>query len=141
MTDSRTALVDLKPCPFCGGPAEINYDFPEEAWQVPVVCQFCGAAVGADTEELAIAAWNRREAADALQGGGWREIASSPKDGTRVLVFSAVDGVNSSHWDGGMWQGLPWRPVRNPDYNLSRPTHWQPLPSPPAPTTAAGVES
>ncbi len=59
----------------------------------------------------------------------WQPIESAPKDGTRLLVFSPVDGVVSSHWEGGVWQGLPWRSPRNAA--KAAPTHWMPLPSPP----------
>lgn len=61
----------------------------------------------------------------------WMPIETAPKDGTRVLIFSPVDGVVSSHFECGVWQGLPWRPVRNPDYEAANPTHWAHLPSGP----------
>lgn len=61
----------------------------------------------------------------------WMPIETAPKDGTRILISSPTDGVLSSHFDGGNWQGRPWRPVRSAEYEASKPTHWMPLPAPP----------
>lgn len=59
----------------------------------------------------------------------WQPIETAPKDGTRLLVFSPVDGVVSSHWEAGTWQGLPWRAPHNAA--KAAPTYWMPLPAPP----------
>ena len=56
----------------------------------------------------------------------WRDIASAPKDGTRVLL--AKKGVHAMHtafWRDGVWH------CGNLQY-FNGPTHWQPLPLPPA---------
>lgn len=48
-------MIELKPCPFCGGNAYIGNG---RTW---VRCVECGAETGCyDTEEEAIEAWNRR---------------------------------------------------------------------------------
>lgn len=49
----------LKLCPFCGGNARLNEDGRIEAFMVS--CVNCGGSSPyAETEEAAIAAWNRR---------------------------------------------------------------------------------
>ena len=67
--------------------------------------------------------------------GGWRDIASAPKDGTRFLTFDDYYGVRmgrafirADHDD--------WLSYVDCNGNSSkggiRATHWQPLPAPPA---------
>ena len=63
-------MSELKPCPFCGGEAELRYHpssmrDPEcRAWEAG--CSICDARVGSTiyaigkTKQDAIAAWNRR---------------------------------------------------------------------------------
>ncbi len=62
----------------------------------------------------------------------WRTIESAPKDGTHMLMLQ--DGYISEawwrldvfekeyEWGGSSWSYAPWK----------QPTHWQPLPPPPA---------
>jgi Lar family restriction alleviation protein len=65
MSDLPNPTVEpLKPCPFCGGKATF-YDYqyksppPDLYW---VACNECGVDThdGSDSQEAAIAAWNRR---------------------------------------------------------------------------------
>ena len=55
---------------------------------------------------------------------GWRDIASAPKDGTRILVSRKYDAydhdlIGIDHWrDGGWFSRLQMQP-----------THWRPLPA------------
>ena len=50
-------MIDLKPCPFCGGLARTSKE--RGFWFVE--CPFCGSRCGyMFTEERAVKAWNRR---------------------------------------------------------------------------------
>ncbi len=95
--------------------------------------------------ELKLRAWNTR-APSALPVSGWRDIATSPRDGTPILAGS----INHKCREVVCWQdGLPRGQIEvegaveegwvndgqlkdrfhaNPNYF----THWQPLPSPPS---------
>jgi hypothetical protein len=77
---------------------------------------------------------------------GWRPIETAPKDGTPVLVgheqavFSAwweKDGTqtNTNHpgWVDGTTNSYE-------EYTTYEPTHWMPLPAPPATATPEGGE-
>lgn len=75
-----------------------------------VECVPCGVRIGwHDTEELAIAAWNRRAPA-------WQPIATAPKDGTVILAYNGERVL------------VRWSDIDNCH---PQPTHWFPLPSPP----------
>lgn len=69
----------------------------------------------------------------------WRDIASAPKDGTPIIVarrhdtFGWVRGWAT--WEGeGIVSGWISRGFSEVPGNLglAHPTHWQPLPLPPA---------
>lgn len=68
-------------------------------------------------------------------GDGWQDIASAPRDGTRfdVWVPSESGGYRVTDlWfghSGKLYGGDPW-PADLPRW----PTHWMPLPNPPAST-------
>lgn len=59
-------MAELKPCPFCGGEAELSSPrFIPHAW---VACKKCGVSTPTHTaftpreaKEQAVNAWNRRE--------------------------------------------------------------------------------
>jgi|GEM_PF-7012714 len=65
-------MAELKPCPCCGSPLV-------SAWWDTVQCDECHATIAGDTQEDAIAKWNRRvvtpaqveAAAEALGGHGF----------------------------------------------------------------------
>ena len=98
--------------------------------------------VGTDIERLLAAVRKRVRGAltlpgDAPQAAGadpvpvcqWREIATAPKDGTRVLVmweyWSADPFV--AYFKHGRWNGE----VALSECSDDGPTHWMPLPAPP----------
>jgi hypothetical protein len=70
----------------------------------------------------------------AAEREAWRPIETAPKDGTAVLLFRQLDG-SDGYWLVGWWQeadaGWFWG-----SHKLLReamaPTHWMPLPTPPA---------
>ena len=62
-------MTDLKPCPFCGGKAQIDkipkWDWESREYDYQIRCQESGCIATSlnyfyDTEEAAIEAWNRR---------------------------------------------------------------------------------
>lgn len=59
---------------------------------------------------------------------GWRDIASAPRDGTRILVYGAMrDGghyIDICPFYHGRWT-IEWMDGHE------EPTSWQPLPLPP----------
>lgn len=56
-TPRVSPLPTLKPCPFCSGPARLII---EGVGACHVECQECCATVNDGSDDLAIAAWNRR---------------------------------------------------------------------------------
>lgn len=67
----------------------------------------------------------------------WQGIESAPEDGTRILVSGGdLTRVQTAEWNPrvGCWdceEGCLEGPARHPD-EMSGPTHWMPLPDPPA---------
>lgn len=92
--------------------------------------------VNGDEAKALVEFLNRRSPLPAVEGG-WREIESAPKDGTRFLTFDDHYGVRmgrafirADHDD--------WLSYVDCNGNSSkggiRATHWQPLPTPPHPS-------
>jgi Lar family restriction alleviation protein len=65
---------ELKPCPFCGGKADI--DAPASIERL-VYCKGCYASIAEDATPKAIAAWNRRAPA---VPNGWKLVPVEPTD-------------------------------------------------------------
>ena len=51
-------MAELKPCPFCGGKADIVERWPDKFHRM-IMCDECGAEF-VDKNEHAVAAWNTR---------------------------------------------------------------------------------
>lgn len=141
--EAPTDALRLVPCPFCGAdPGVSKYDVDEETTKWAAGCDGSGAPeswvfvehyvnVHGDTKADVIAAWNRRAApASPLpEGGGWQDISTAPKDGTKVLGWAEGDYTVVEWSSGGYWtlsecgayasDGEWW------------PTHWMPLPAAP----------
>lgn len=85
------------------------------------------------TREDALRSYDAAAAgAEALrqQAQTWQPIETAPKDGTRILVARVTDGrVGISWWDGLRLEDKDkWACYSM----LTPPTHWMPLPDPPA---------
>lgn len=72
--------------------------------------------------------------------GGWQPIETAPRDGTPVIVARHMDEFGWirgwARWAGGDgfvsgWVSYGFDPVMG-ELGLAHPTHWQPLPAPPA---------
>jgi len=61
---------------------------------------------------------------------GWQPIATAPKDGDLLLLYSERDGVRAGYWDDN---AMLWVSEASQYFTACRtsPTHWMPLPSPP----------
>ncbi len=59
----------------------------------------------------------------------WQPIETAPKDATNLLLYDPQDKPN--HFFVGFWNGRKWELAH---YSALKyyPTHWMPLPSPPA---------
>ena len=76
------------------------------------------------------------------RGGQWQDIATAPKNGTRILLLWQHAGeprMAVGSWHDDKYSAKP-RPYWHTDETLlmgmtytrsNQPTHWQPLPSPP----------
>jgi hypothetical protein len=78
------------------------------------------------------------------EGDGWQDIASAPKDGTRMLLWLSApwSKVECARWyePWHNWQVgcLPADPGREEITGIGSavPTHWRPLPAPPLASTS-----
>ena len=70
--------------------------------------------------------------------GGWRQIATAPRDGTPILVWDP--SMASYNWPGepddsryaiGYWRTVWGGGWGNRNTARPAPTHWMPLPEPP----------
>lgn len=59
----------------------------------------------------------------------WQLIETAPKDGTVVLLFYGE--VFAGFYDSNFISGYEWR-VHIDECCAGNPTHWMPLPEPPA---------
>lgn len=78
----------------------------------------------------------------------WQSIETAPRDGTQVLLCRAVDvdgkPIRDEAWGifiqvAAWWEGDGWivycSQIQEPRLHFE-PTHWMPLPDPPATTQA-----
>ena len=79
----------------------------------------------------------RAEVKRLREAAAWRPIETAPRDGTRVLVYPAWYDAKSNDYRAGeaYWQRMMRKPGRWATGASSlpyEPTHWLPLPQPPA---------
>lgn len=77
---------------------------------------------------------------EAVRVDAWQPIKTAPKDGTRIVLYAAQwtdDGVTLGEWSEriGCWSAdagcMEDGPAMTSDV-LDGPTHWMPVPAPPA---------
>lgn len=76
-----------------------------------------------------------------MRSEDWRPIESAPKDGTTVLLYFPDRGSVCGSWDKDEYARKPapyWsrdteRIFGVRETRANQPTHWMPLPEPPAP--------
>jgi len=64
----------------------------------------------------------------------WQEARTAPQDGTQILGYFS----NGEMHVVGIWEDVCYRELDSEDKPWSWPTHWLPLPTPPATPPAAG---
>ncbi len=126
---------------------------PEERAESAVYHRGVGMPSGATPEQIkyaldwanhdrpsqvkAVAAAIREAVADR-----WQPIDTAPKDGTQILVFTKHGEIEQSKWclphsftyepvSDGLYRKVPPDP-EDGFWNSNTPTHWMPLPAPPA---------
>lgn len=63
---------------------------------------------------------------------GWLSIESAPKDGTFLLLYGPHSRRGGNYQLTARWDGQYWESADD-GYNIYLdPTHWMPLPDPPA---------
>jgi Lar family restriction alleviation protein len=110
----ESRMIDLQPCPFCGGEA-INIGSLNV-----VACRDCIAkGHSCASEDEAAEKWNRR-------ASPWLTMDLPPRDGQSCLISSvASDCVLMAMWRAGLWFTYDDNPEP-----VSDVTHWMPVPDP-----------
>ena len=92
---------------------------------------------------VALVNWFRdnQAALNARAGGdGWLPIESAPKDGRGVFAFWGTNTrVDEQSYGVAVFVGGDWCNADNTNDIYGEPTHWQPLPTPPAALASQAV--
>lgn len=90
----------------------------------------------ADIYEIMLAA------APSVQPDSWQDIGTAPKDGTDVdLFYPGFGRFTEANFEGRGWGRDEWRGTHTVRfYPSGSPTHWRPLPAPPAAPVAQKEE-
>lgn len=64
----------------------------------------------------------------------WQPFRTAPRDGTAIIVCTAVGAVGEAYWDAEArqccWANLHFSDFADPE--VHDPRYWQPMPEPPA---------
>jgi hypothetical protein len=75
---------------------------------------------------------------------GWQPIATAPKDGAAVLGFwgaeALTNGIDERNYAITLFEAGEWRNAEDRDVEYREPTHWMPLPTPPAAASPAAPQ-
>lgn len=136
MTVSRSQpATALLPCPICRANSAEVIHRPSGLWLVS--CEndddpFTVEIYGHD-EQSAIKSWNDRAAP---QGAAWQPIETAPRDGKRILATGGGldDTIEVIAYNEkiGAWNTENYTLDDRDDEaeGYSRPSHWQPMPTP-----------
>lgn len=84
----------------------------------------CTEVSKANAELIAWLFTHRKSLIAAYRERQWRDIESAPHNGSRVLIIDTASRCRVAEFINGRWRSVPG------EYAV-KPTHWQPLPSPP----------
>jgi hypothetical protein len=114
-----TSREELLPRPFCGGQPIWRGHFLE--------CGDCSAQGPIDRETAT--GWNKRIPPQAMP---WQPIETAPRDKSILLSEEGIVGEGYYDGESGYWFWANTHPLNFEPCQEVFPTHWQPLPDPPA---------
>src|SRR5574343_444311 len=98
-----------------------------------------------DAYEAAVEAAERIEELERVLMSEWQDIATAPKDGTPVDLWVHGGRLADAEWSDRKQAWVVWGQDEfesGADVKINgRPTHWMPLPSPPAPSAPTHPKS
>jgi hypothetical protein len=134
-------MTELKPCPFCGWDSQCLTTVTTGAGMFDALqCQSCGAQ-GPYSQNNTVPGskavrWNTRAAIAAIppRAEEWRLIESAPKDEWIIVWMPTAGPEGRMHaaCNRKIANGHSWVIGHQFGFDSESPTHWQPLPSPPA---------
>ena len=124
-------MTELKPCPFCGGEADI-FDYWNEwkkKYRWVVMCTNCKGGLGElDTKEEAIEKWNNRWMIPCEEGeteGNWH-TGTPTEDGDYICAFRQSDDSIEYGWCE--WDGKGFDILCDYDPLVTPIVAWMPIP-------------
>lgn len=101
-------MSELKPCPFCGGEAEmLTAESMHDGYLFGIMCNDCRSRGDVyDTEAEAIAAWNSRADYHGYEQAAieaWESIKEWNSRAERTCEFNIKDNMNETEGMGDVW--------------------------------------